>query len=268
MFRRTLMKKTRIAILVALALGMPIGVVAVERAASELPPASEPAAVQIEAPAQAEAPAQPAETAVQAEPAPVAAAPEPVATPAPVERYVESTTFPEGSLGENDYWQSPIALAYFERQDQERRHLVARGDAFPAGHLGDNAYERLPTEIAYFERIEQERLARIEAEQPRVAAAPETAPVQPVASAESSAAGPSAPANEPAPPAEREQVVAAESRNVLQRAAEFVSRPFRGTPEDKPAAPAADTRVPMAVDSRVPMTAGESAGTAENPTER
>jgi hypothetical protein len=261
------MKKTRIAILVALALGMPIGVVAVERAASELPPASEPTAVQIEAPAQAEAPAQPAEAAVQTEPAPasepVAAASEPVAAPVPVERYVESTTFPEGSLGESDYWQSPIALAHFERQDQERRHLVASGDAFPSGHLGDNAYERLPTELAYYERLEQQRLARIEAEQPRVAAAPESAPAEPVASAESSAAGSSVPANEPAPPAEREQVVAAESRNPLERAAELVSRPFRDTPEDKPAVPATDARVPMAVDSRVPMSAGETAATAE-----
>lgn len=262
------MRKTRIAILVALALGMPIGVVAVERAASELPPASEPPAAQVEAPAQAEAPSQPVETAAPAEPAPapepVAAAPEPVAAPAPVERYVESTTFPEGSLGESDYWQSPIALAYFERQDQERRHLVARGDVFPSGHLGDNAYERMPTELAYYERLEQERLARLEAEQPRVAAAPETAPVEPVAAADSSATGTSAPANQPAPPVEREQVVAAESRNPLERAAEFVTRPFR---EDKPAAPAPETdaRVPMAVDSRVSMTADESAVAPESP---
>jgi hypothetical protein len=264
------MKKTRIAILIALALGMPLGVVAVERAASELPPASEPPAAQIEAPAQAEAPSQPAEAVAQPEPTvqPVAAAPEPLAAPEPVARYVESDTFPQGSLGESDYWQSPIAVAYFERQDQERRHLVARGDAFPSGHLGDNAYERMPTEIAYYERLEQERLARLEAEQPRIAAAPETAPVEPVAAADSSAAGTSAPANQPAPPVEREQVVAAESRNPLERAAEFVTRPFR---EDKPGAPAPETdaRVPMAVDSRVSMTADESAVAPESPsTER
>lgn len=265
------MKKTRIAILIALALGMPLGVVAVERAASELPPASEPPAAQVEAPAQAEAPAQPAETTAQPEPAPapapVVSAPEPAAAPEPVARYVESDTFPQGSLGESDYWQSPIALAYFERQDQERRHLVARGDAFPSGHLGDNAYERMPAELAYYERLEQERVARLEAEQPRVAAVSETAPAEPVAAAaDSSATGTSAPANEPTAPVEREQVVAAESRNPLERAAELVTRPFR---DDAPAAPANDSRVPMAVDSRVPMTADEPAPTAESPaTER
>jgi hypothetical protein len=264
------MKKTRIAILIALALGMPLGVVAVERAASELPPASEPPAAQAEAPAPAEAPAQPADIAVQPAPVPapqsVVAAPEPVAMPEPVARYVESDTFPQGSLGESDYWQSPVAVAYFERQDQERRHLVARGDAFPSGHLGDNAYERMPTELAYYERIEQQRLARLEAEQQRVAAAAASAtPAEPVQAAESSAAGSSAPANEPAPAPEREQVVAAESRNPLERAAELISRPFRDGSEDKPAVPAADTRVPMAVDSRVPMTAGEGTGSAEGP---
>lgn len=272
------MKKTRIAILIALALGMPVGVVAVERAAGELPPASEPSAAQAEAPAPAVAPAQPVETtAAQPEPAPapepVAAAPAPVAAPVaapePVARYVESDTFPQGSLGESDYWQSPIALAYFERQDEERRHLVARGDAFPSGHLGDNAYERMPTEIAYYDRLEQERLARLEAEQPRVAAAPEAAPANPVTAADASATGTSAPANQPAPPVEREHVVAAGSRNPLERAVEFVTRPFR---DDAPAAPApapSDTRVPMAVDSRVPMTADEGAAGTESPaTER
>lgn len=268
------MKKTRIAILIALALGMPVGVVAVERAAGELPPASEPSAAQAEAPAPAVAPAQPVETtAAQPEPAPapepVAAAPAPVAAPEPVARYVESDTFPQGSLGESDYWQSPIALAYFERQDEERRHLVARGDAFPSGHLGDNAYERMPTEIAYYDRLEQERLARLEAEQPRVAAAPEAAPANPVTAADASATGTSAPANQPAPPVEREHVVAAGSRNPLERAVEFVTRPFR---DDAPAAPApapSDTRVPMAVDSRVPMTADEGAAGTESPaTER
>jgi hypothetical protein len=261
------MKKTRIAVLIALAMGVPLGVVAVERAATELPQAGA-AAQPVEPLPQA---AQPAEPLPQAEPAPASeraeTAPAPVAQPepVPVQRTVEMNAFPAGHL---DYQTelTPSQIAYFERIERERQSVVAFGDAFPDGHL-DYQTELPPSQIAYFDRLEQQRLARLEAARPPVAVAPAASEPAASPSEVSAPISATAPAAEQVPSAEPERVVAAEQRNPLERAADFVTRPFR---EEAPAAPApepapADRSIPMAVDHRVPMTADSGTEPAERP---
>jgi hypothetical protein len=118
-------------------------------------------------------------------------------------RATPSDTFPQGSDVE---WEIMPALArYLEEMERKRGPLVARGDVFPTG--SDVEWELLPVQIAYFEQLEQQRMA---------GAQPDTQAAAPV-----SAAAP-----------------AGESRNPLQKAADYISGLLK---RDSAAAPADNT---------------------------
>lgn len=187
------MSQHRIAILISLMLAMPAAVVAVEQAASSLPPEASAA--------------QP----VAAEPAaqPVAEKSEQIIGTAPVGGIVRATpsdTFPKGSDVE---WELlPPLAAYLEQVEEQRRHLVARGDVFPMGD-SDTEWQALPVQVAYFDRIERERVAGAQPEQP-------------------------------ANPVQAEAAPAAATRNPLRVAMDYVTGLFKsdspGTPADNTAA--------------------------------
>lgn len=148
----------RLAGLISLMLAMPAAVVAIEQAA----PGGQPEAAESPA-AVAAAVAQPVEPAAPAaaeDRAPVAN----ISGIVGLVRATPSSTFP---VGDSDTeWQIlPSQVAYFERLEQERRHLVARGDVFPQGD-SDTEWQMLPVQVAYFDRIERERVAAAQPAQP------------------------------------------------------------------------------------------------------
>lgn len=83
------------------------------------------------------------------------------------------STFPQGADGDVHTWLMPTQMAYLEQLEQQRAHLVARGDAFPLGSEGEELPLLMPTQVAYFERLEQQRLASL---QPQPAAQAEDQP--------------------------------------------------------------------------------------------
>lgn len=118
-------------------------------------------------------------------------------------RATPSDVFPQGSDVE---WEiSPALARYFEEMERKRGPLIARGDVFPTG--SEVEWELLPVEIAYFEQLERQRMAE---------AQPDTLAAAPVA---------------PAAPA-------ADSRNPLQKAADYISGLFK---REKATAPAEKT---------------------------
>jgi hypothetical protein len=178
-------RKTRIAALIAaLAFGT-AGIAAIEQSQSnEVVEAAE------------QAPGESAQTtAVEQAPAETAAAPDPAAAvePAPAKDAGAPATAPAPAVvaqprswfsrllaairsgkpvdlfqaqAETEWPLLPSQMAYFERLEQSRKHLVATGDSFPMPS-GDNGL--LPSQIAYFERLEQQRLARVQPQaEPRI----------------------------------------------------------------------------------------------------
>lgn len=194
--------KHRIAVLIALLFAVPVAVAALEQAA--------PSAIAetVESSAEAEPTAQPAsqpsEPAAQSD----TGAGDQVLGTAPeggLVRATPSDVFPQGSDVE---WEiSPALARYFEEMERKRGPLIARGDVFPTG--SEVEWELLPVEIAYFEQLERQRMA--EAQPDAMAAAPVT---------------PAAPAGD--------------SRNPLQKAADYISGLFKRetatAPADKTAA--------------------------------
>jgi len=158
----------------------------------------------VEASADAQPAAQPTEPAAQSE----TGAGDQVLGTAPeggLVRATPSDVFPQGSDVE---WEiSPALARYFEEMERKRGPLIARGDVFPTG--SEVEWELLPVEIAYFEQLERQRMAE---------AQPDTLAAAPVA---------------PAAPA-------ADSRNPLQKAADYISGLFKRekapAPADKTAA--------------------------------
>jgi hypothetical protein len=148
----------RIAGLISLMLAMPAAVIAIEQAApaNSLQTAEPPAAV--------------AETAAPAAPsgAPVTGIPGWFG----LVRATPSSTFP---IGDSDTeWQIlPSQVAYFERIERERSHLVARGDVFPVGD-SDTEWRMMPAQAAYF--AERERIAAARPAQPANAVQAEASP--------------------------------------------------------------------------------------------
>lgn len=150
--------RNRIAVLISLMLAMPAAVVAIEQAAPDYSPeAAEPPAAIAET---AELAAEPAEPVAQAATEGGAAVTS-ISGLVGLVRVQPSDTFPTGSQPESEWVMLPPLVAYLERVEQQRSHLVARGDAFPMGD-SDTEWHLLPAQVAYFERLEQQRVASVQ----------------------------------------------------------------------------------------------------------
>jgi hypothetical protein len=212
------MTKSKIAVMIAVMLAVPAAVAQVEQASLEA--ASEPVAITETSTTATEVAvepsAQPAEIVAQADAA--------VSRPAPVLESRAATSrsaraqrhsaegFPMGAESEYSYKPLPAMVAYWTQLDQQRRNLVARGDVFAMGAESEHAYRQVPAAVAYWDGVERQRIAR----------------------------------------AEPQRLASAEARNPLQRAADFVTKPFKSERADAPQAQQvtqADTGSTMSAES-------------------
>lgn len=208
------MNKTKMAVLIGVMLATPAAVVAVEQATIQ---SSDPVA-SVEMSTNA---AQPTESSFQV----AARSDAPITRSHPVRAQLHaSTAFPDGAESEYSYKQLPALVAYWDRMEQQRSHLAARGDAFPAGSESEYAFTQLPAVVAYWDGIERQRIARA------------STPSQARPRIDSSAS-----LSQPASATEPARVASANSRSVLgraadsvERAADFVTRPFRSESSEAP----------------------------------
>jgi len=177
------MTKTRIAVIVSLMFAAPATVVALGQSAS-LDATAPTVEIQATAPEISAEPAAPAESTVMvtetvvvaevsAEPIPQASGRTHSAQPKGIMGWLKSSTagsdtFPKANGPEDiDRPILPAQMAYFNRLEQDRSHLIAKGDAFPGAANEDR--DPLPSVVAYFDRGEQQRFASAQPRLPVVA---------------------------------------------------------------------------------------------------
>lgn len=164
------MKKRHIAVLMSLLFAAPAGMVALAQSESE----STAAAVEIQAvPAEPVIVAQEVAVVTDQSAQPVVIA-ETTTVVVPVAEVIYVQPKPMSvaewikmnSFREDDSRMLPRQQTYFDRLEQDRRHLVANSAPTASGE----DLRQLPAQIAYFDRVEQQRLASLQPQQPPVVA--------------------------------------------------------------------------------------------------